>query len=79
MEPEEEAKLINSVTTLNFCTVDDEGYPSVRIMANLRDPKSNPKLVPFFKNEIKNPYITYMTTYVSSKKVEEIKNNNKAS
>lgn len=79
MQHDEEVKLINSAPTLNFCTVDNEGYPSVRIMANLRDPKSNPNLVSFFENEVKNPYETYLTTFLSSKKVEEIKNNNKAS
>lgn len=79
MQQEEEIKLINCLPTLNFCTIDSEGYPSVRIMANLRDSKSNPNLVSFFQNEVKNPYETYMTTFISSKKVEDIKNNNKAS
>lgn len=79
MNQEDEIKLINSAPTLNFCTIDKEGYPSMRIMANLRDSKANPNLISFFENEVKNPYMTYMTTFISSKKVEDIKNNNKAS
>ncbi|OHT15298.1 pyridoxamine 5'-phosphate oxidase-like FMN-binding protein [Tritrichomonas foetus] len=78
MEIEEEIKLIESAQIVNFSTINSDGFPNMRPMANLRNPTSNPHLVEIFEGE-RNRFSTYLTTYKGSQKVKDIENNNKVS
>ena len=81
MEINDEAALISSAEMLHFCTINSDGFPSVRPMANLRNSTTNPQLVEFFKeiDAKENKFTTYLTTYGCSQKVKDLKGNEKCS
>lgn len=69
-------EIIESLPLVLLSTIDEEGYPTTRIMMNLRH-KEYAHLNPLYEAE-ENPMTVYLTTHLSTKKIQEIAANNKA-
>jgi general stress protein 26 len=70
-------KLMTKPELVNWATIDRNGYPQMRVIANMRNHSLYPGLKSFFNNQ--PDYRIYLTTHSRSKKIGQIKNNSKAS
>ena len=59
-------------------TINGDGFPETRVMANLRNAEQYPELVELF-GESGNDFLVYLTTSASSEKIKQIQANPKAS
>lgn len=69
-------EIIESIPLVFLSTIDEEGYPTTRIMMNLRH-REYTYLTPLYEKE-ENPMTIYLTTHLSTKKIQEIIANNKS-
>lgn len=70
--------LMETAEVVYFSTVDDEGFPQTRAMANLRNKVQFQDLVDVFE-EHKEDFLIYLTTDAASGKFKQIKANMKVS
>lgn len=80
---EKEAKqvsveLMKTADAAYFSTIDSDGFPQTRVMANLRNKEQSPGLVEVFAQHSKD-FLIYLTTCEATSKIEQIKANPKAS
>ncbi|MDR2839745.1 MAG: pyridoxamine 5'-phosphate oxidase family protein [Paludibacter sp.] len=71
-------KVMESLSVVDFTTIDKNGFPSTRAMLNLRNKAECPSLTALYEVE-QNPLTVYLTTNTSSEKIGEIQQNGKAS
>jgi general stress protein 26 len=70
--------LMEKVDVVYLSTVDNDGFPHMRIMSNLRDKKQHPNLARMFEQH-REDFLIYMATSSSSPKMQQIRANPKAS
>lgn len=66
--------LMETTPAVYLATVDEQGFPHIRALTNLRDKKQFPGLQEFFKGQ-ENPFITYLSTFSTSEKAKHIRHN----
>jgi general stress protein 26 len=71
-------QLVEEADTAYLATLDEEGFPQVRAMLNLRFTDQFPALTGFMKKHVKD-FETYFTTNLSSQKIRQIKVNSACS
>jgi general stress protein 26 len=80
---ESEIKQLNSELLRNpevvyLATVDNDGFPQVRAMVNLRNASLNPSAAKVFESH-RDDFLMYFTSHKSSDKMKHIKTNPRAS
>ena len=70
--------LMGKVDVVYLSTVDGNGFPHTRLMANLRDKKQHPNLTGMFEQH-KEDFLIYMATSSSSVKMQQIRANSRVS
>jgi len=70
-------KLITRPELVNLATIDGNGYPQMRAIANMRNNSLYPNLQPFFHNQ--PCFRIFLTTHSRSRKIRQIKSNSKTS
>ncbi len=71
-------KLMETADAAYFATIDSEGFPQIRVMANLRNKEQSPGLAEVFTKHSED-FLVYLTTCETTSKIEQIKANPKAS
>jgi len=71
-------KLMETAEAVYLSTIDGEGYPQIRVMANMRNKEQCPGLVEVFARHSED-FLNYLTTCEETAKIEQIKANPKAS
>jgi len=71
-------RLMSSTKAAYLSTIDDEGYPHIRAISNLRNKDEFPGLADFF-HPYQNQFTTFIVTNTSSSKIEQIAANPKCS
>lgn len=66
--------LMNSSLAIYLATVDSDGLPNIRALSNLRHSRQYPDLRDFFKQQ-EEPFVTYVSTFSSSAKAKQIREN----
>jgi general stress protein 26 len=80
---EKEAKqlgleLMETADIVYFTTIDQNGWPQTRPLANLRNKGQFPKLTEFF-DQCKDDYSIFLATCTNSSKISQLKANSKVS
>jgi general stress protein 26 len=68
--------LMETTPAVYLATVDAQGHPQIRAVNNLRDHNRYPALEPFFR-QVENPFTTYLTTFSTSAKSKQIRQNSR--
>ena len=71
-------KLMETAEAAYLGTVDSDGFPQIRVMANLRNKEQSPGLVEVFAKHSED-FLVYLTTCESTSKIQQIKANSKSS
>jgi general stress protein 26 len=71
-------RLLNEAWPVYLTTIDRDGFPQTRAMFNLRNREKFPKLTSFF-SEQENDFFVIFSTNTSSTKIENVRENPKAS
>jgi general stress protein 26 len=71
-------KLMEAAEAAYLSTIDSNGFPQIRVMANLRNKEQSPGLAEVFAKHGED-FLVYLTTCEQMPKVEQIKANPKAS
>ena len=71
-------KLMETADAVYVGTVDSNGFPQIRVMANLRNKEQSPGLVEVFARH-SGDLLVYLTTCEATSKMEQIRANPKAS
>ncbi len=71
-------KLMETAEAAYFGTIDSDGFPQIRVMANLRNKEQSPGLVEVFAQHSED-FLVYLTTCEATSKIKQIKANPKAS
>ena len=71
-------KLMETADVMYLSTIDSDGFPQTRAMANLRNIEQSPGMVEMFKSHSED-FLIYIATGASSAKMEQIKANPKVS
>lgn len=71
-------KLMETADAAYLATIDSNGFPQIRVMANLRNKEQSPGLAEVFAKHNED-FLIYLTTCESTSKVKQIKANPKAS
>jgi general stress protein 26 len=70
-------EVMERASFVELSTIDADGFPSTRVMLNLRNKEQYPHLLPMYNDE-ENQLTVYLTTNTSSEKIGEIAENGKA-
>ena len=70
--------LMETADAVYVSTVDGQGYPQIRVMANMRNKEQCPGLVEVFAQHSED-FMNYLTTCEETAKIEQIRANPKAS
>ncbi len=75
---QEYLKLMETADAVYFSTVDSDGFPQIRVMANLWNKEQSPGLAEVFAQHSED-FLVYLTTCEATSKIKQIKANPKAS
>ena len=70
-------ELMEQTSAAYLATIDENGFPYIRAVFNLRCPEAFPHPARILKEYEDDPYTTYISTNTSSLKIKHIKANNK--
>jgi general stress protein 26 len=65
--------LMETAPCIYLATINDDGYPYIRCLFNLRNKEQFPQLKAFFQKQ--DDFLTYISTNTSSKKLNQIRVN----
>ena len=66
-------ELMETAPGIYLATINDDGYPYIRCLFNLRNKEQFPQLAEFFRKQ--EDFLTFFSTNTSSKKLEQIRTN----